>query len=153
MAMGKEDFDVAYTYFKQAIELEEDDDRKAEYYHSLGIITNKQKKFSESRQHALDAANLKPGWGEPYILIGNLYANSLNTCSDIKLPKAVFWVAVDMFVKAKQVDPSIADKANELINTYSGYFPNKEEAFFHNIIEGSTFKVECWINENTKVRF
>ena len=153
MAMGKEDYEAAYGYFNQAIEMETDNERKAEYYYSLAIITNKLKKYSESRQHALDAAKLKPNWGEPYILIGNLYANSMNICSDLKLPKAVFWVAVDMFAKAKQVDPSIADKANELINTYSEYFPNKEEAFFHNIIEGSDFKVECWINTTTKARF
>ncbi len=153
MAMGKEEYEVAYDYFTQAIEMETDNERKAEYHYSLGIIGNKLKKLSDARQHALEAAKLKPGWGEPYILIGNLYANSLNICSDLDLPKAVFWVAVDKFYKAKQVDPSVADKANDLIKTYSEYFPNKEEAFFYNIIDGSSYTVGCWINETTNVRF
>lgn len=153
MSIEKENFDLAYDYFKQAIELETDDDKKADYYYSLGIIANKRNDLAEAREHAQQAAELRADWGEPYILIGNLYAKSLDLCSDLTLPKSVFWVAVDKFIQAKNVDPDVASKADDLINTYSPYFPNKEDAFFHNIIEGSTYNVGCWINENTTVRF
>ena len=87
------------------------------------------------------------------MFIGQLYLESSSECADIALPKAIYWVAVDKFVKAKQVDPSLADKADKNISTYSTYFPNKEEAFFHGVKEGDKFKVECWINETTTARF
>ncbi len=32
--------------------------------------------------------------------------------------------------KARQVDPSIAEKAASLVATYSRYFPSKQEIFF-----------------------
>ena len=55
--------------------------------------------------------------------------------------------------KAKAVDPSIAKKANELINTYVHYFPAVEDIFFNGFEVGQDFTFdECWINETTKVR-
>jgi tetratricopeptide (TPR) repeat protein len=153
MSVEKENFSSAYDYFKQAIELETDDEKKADLYYSLGIVSNKLDKYTESRDYAIKALELRPKWGEPYILIGNLYANSKDRCTDLDLPSSIYWVAVDKFMKAKQVDPSVADKANDLIQTYSGYFPNKEEAFFREVHEGGTYTVRCWINERTKVRF
>ena len=58
-----------------------------------------------------------------------------------------------MFRKAKSVDPSLAEEANKLIDTYSQYYPKKEDAFFHNVTEGSSYTVGGWINRTTKVRF
>jgi len=60
--------------------------------------------------------------------------------------------AVDKFIKAKQVDPTVAEKANSRIATYSQYFPAVSDIFFVDLNEGDSFKVECWINETTKVR-
>ncbi len=56
-------------------------------------------------------------------------------------------------MKAKQVDPSVADEANNLIKTYSLHFPTKEDAFFRSIVDGATVKIGDWINETTKARF
>ncbi|NJM15698.1 MAG: hypothetical protein HC896_10315 [Bacteroidales bacterium] len=153
MSVEKGDFEKAYDYFKQATGLEQDDSKKADYYYGLGVVAGKLNKLSEARTYALEAAKLKDGWGDPYILIGNLYANSKDVCSGIKLPNSIYWAAADKFIKAKTVDPSIAEKVNSLINTYSQYFPNKEQAFFEGVNEGDAFLVECWINETTKARF
>ena len=57
------------------------------------------------------------------------------------------------FVKAKQVDPSVAGKANEYIERYSPHFPTKDEAFFRDITAGKSVKVGGWINETTTARF
>ena len=67
--------------------------------------------------------------------------------------RTVFWAAVDKFVKAKQVDPSVAAKANEYIERYSPHFPTKDEAFFRDITAGKSVKVGGWINETTTARF
>ena len=55
-------------------------------------------------------------------------------------------------VKARNVDPSIADEANKAIATYSSYFPTLERLFFNEIKEGSSYNVGCWIGETTIVR-
>ena len=50
------------------------------------------------------------------MIIGYLYASSNKECNANPLhAKAVFWAAVDKFQKAKEVDPSMASKANEMI--------------------------------------
>ena len=41
-------------------------------------------------------------------------------------------------MKAKQVDPSVAGKANEYIERYSPHFPTKDEAFFRDITAGKS---------------
>jgi hypothetical protein len=69
---------------------------------------------------------------------------------DPVLRKTVFWVAVDKFVKAKQVDSSCADEANELIRRYSPHFPSKDDMFFKpELNEGKSFFVGGWIGEST----
>ena len=69
------------------------------------------------------------------------------------LNKTVYWAAVDKFKKAKQVDPSVEAAANEYINTYSKYFPTKEERFdLPGEFSGSTYYVGGWIGETTSVR-
>jgi len=86
-------------------------------------------------------------------MIGDMYAASSKTCGGNDLEKkAVYWVAVDKYYKAKQVDPEIAELANSRIKSYSIYFPPREDIFFHNLNEGEEFMVECWINEKTTVR-
>ena len=66
--------------------------------------------------------------------------------------ETVYWVAVDKFIKAKSIDKTLTEKANKAIATYSKYFPNTESCFFNGVESGQRYKVECWINESTKVR-
>lgn len=157
LAQGKGMYEEAISYYNQAIEMEEDDLKKGDYYFSLAVSYSKIKERTKSRDAALKSAELKPEFGEPYILIGQLYAESKDLCtnSDSKnLPAAVYWAAVDKFVKAKSVDAGLEQRANDLIATYSKYYPNKEDAFFKGVKEGETYYVKgCWINESTKVRF
>jgi len=62
-------------------------------------------------------------------------------------------VAVDKFQKAKQVDSSVADEANELIRRYSPYFPSRDDIFFKpELQEGQSFFVGGWIGESTVCR-
>jgi len=64
----------------------------------------------------------------------------------------VTWVAIDQWNKAKSIDPSVSAEANKLINRYTQYMPTRADIFQRSIKEGSTYKVPCWIQENTKVR-
>ena len=64
----------------------------------------------------------------------------------------VVWVALDMWNKAKSLDPAAAPEANKFIRRYAQYMPNKEDIFIRGLKEGGTFKVPCWIQRNTVIR-
>lgn len=151
--LSKEQYDKAITYYKEAIDREEDPSKKADYLYQLGFITNAHlKQPQKARTYALEAIKLKPDWGEPYILIGDAYVGSKDCFTDEFEKTTIYWAAVDQFIKAKSVDTAVAEKANERISTYKKYFPDIETIFFYSLKEGDNYKVGCWINETTKVR-
>lgn len=153
--LKKQKYSKAAEYYKEAISHADSSDAKADYYFELAtIVGGKLGQNEASRSYAYKALSARPNWGAPYLLIGNLYAGSSKDCGEDEFhQRAVYWVAVDKFLKAKAVDPSCASKANKYINKYSDYFPNKETAFFNNVKDGDSFSVGCWINETTKARF
>lgn len=129
-------------------------ERAAQAYKYLAQICVVNKTFEQGRDYARKAAALNRNDGEPYIIIGTLYAESAKECGggDSFYSKVAYWAAVDQFVKAKSIDPSIAEKANKYISAYSQNFPKVEDIFFHGFEEGQEYMVECWINEKTTVR-
>lgn len=152
MLMKNLEYAKAIDYLKEGENLEDSEDRAdcflyiAECYRTL-------KNYSSARTYALKSAIERPTDGNPYIMIGDMYAASANTCGGNDLEKkAVYWVAVDKYYKAKQIDPEVAEVALDRIKSYSIYFPPKEDIFFHNLNEGDEFTVECWINEKTTIR-
>jgi tetratricopeptide (TPR) repeat protein len=153
LSVIKEDYNKATKYYKQAIEMEEDNKQKAKYYVELAEITYRElKKYSTAENYAEKAAQLNPESGQPYIALGNIYA-SANNCGENKFEKsALYWLAVDYYAKAKSVDPTVSEQANKYINMYSKYFPDQETVFFHGYQNGDTYTIKCWINKSTKVR-
>ncbi len=151
--LKKQDYKKSSFYYLKAVQADVDPATKAEYYYELALVTSRLNDKVQARNYALKAIDLNPKFGDAYILIGNLYAGSSTDCGDNEFAqKAVFWAAVDKYMKAKEVDPSVADQANELIGRYSQYFPNNENAFFYGFTDGQTYTVGCWINEKTTVR-
>lgn len=142
----------AEKYYKEAIELEEVDSKKADMYYELGLLYyNILKNYPASRSAARSALAIDPNYGKAYMLIGRLYAAT--SCGETAFEKkSVNWLIVDQFIKAKSVDPSVADEANELIGRYSSRFPTLEEVFWLNFSEGQTVTIGCWINESTTIR-
>lgn len=142
----------AIPYMEDATKME-DTDKVADAYIFLAQAYKALGNFSKARSVALKGIDLRSGWGEPYIFIGDLYAISANDCGDNDLTKKVaYWAAVDKYYKAKQVDPSLTEEADKRIRTYSVYFPPAEVLFFYNMNEGDSYTVGCWINETTTVR-
>ncbi len=150
----KRDYIKSSDYFKKAIELEKNSETKASYYYQLSLIEMSEfKNLPRAKEYALKAAELKTNWGEPYLLIGKVYAASSKNIGENEFEQsAVFWAAVDMFNKAKNVDPNISAKANEEISKYSVYYPSQEEIFFNGYEIGEKYEVKGWINETTTVR-
>ena len=144
----------ALKFFKEAYEKEQDPNKKAEFYYNAAYISYLKNNYLESRSLARKAIEYKGNFGKPYILIARLYAGSYASCGTEDFEKAaVYWVAVDKLIKAKNVDPACEKEANELIIKYKKKFPNKEIGFMKLIYEGNVYKVNCWIQENTSARY
>ncbi|MGC9343614.1 MAG: tetratricopeptide repeat protein, partial [Bacteroidales bacterium] len=102
---------------------------------------------------AMDAAEHKPGWGEPYFVAANSIVEGIKNCNLDPFDKqAAFWLAADYAYKAKVVEPKVTDQANELIAQYRSNYPSVEETFFRSLKEGDSFQIGCWINETTTVK-
>ncbi len=151
--LSDKEYDKAISYLGEATKSENLDWAHQSYIY-LAQIMNMNKNYEKGREYARKAYNLDKSNGEPFIIIGQLYAASAKDCgSGDFFSKTAFWAAVDQFEKAKSVDPSLASKANELINSYSHYFPTVESIFFNGFEEGQDFSLDnCWIKETTKVR-
>lgn len=145
--------DIAVKYYTQAIELAVDKLEKAKYYLEIADVTRRKGDFPKAKSYALKSIELDPTSGLPYIIIGNIYAASNESCSDKEFEqKAVYWAAVDKFVKAKSIDPELTNDANKYIDAYRPHFPDTETIFFNGFKQGDTYTVKCWINETTTVR-
>lgn len=144
-------FTEAARYFEQAI-ASENNDRVYRAYRNLAFCYQNVGSFSRARDAARRAAQVDPTSGEPYLIIAQIYAESSRQFSGEIESKAVFWAAVDKCQRAKQVDPSIADRANSFIGIYSQHFPSRETIFFNDLTEGSSYTVGGWINETTTIR-
>ena len=155
MYVKKGDYLIAMDYFNNAVKLQTDNVELAQYYLEMAEVEYRQfKNYSKARTLALKAASARPNWGKPFILIGDLYASSSKMCGDGSSieSKSVFWAAEDKYRKAKTVDPSVAEIANQKIGTYKKYYPKKEDLFFEGKEAGQAYTVGCWIGESTTVR-
>jgi len=145
----------AIECFKEKAANETDTNKKAKYTLLVAKIYYAHlKNFPQARKYALDAAKIRGSWGEPYLLIGRMYASSGPLCGSGRGWKSqvVVWPALDMWYKAKSIDPAAAKEANKFINRYSQYMPNKEDIFIRNLKAGDTYFVPCWIQRSTKIR-
>mgnify|MGYP000447562827 CR=1 FL=1 len=135
--------------------LETDPSSKAEDYYMIAVINLDQKNYSKAREYAKKAAATNTSYGQPYILIGQMYAATVKNVfpNDGVLARAAYNVAIDQWEKAKQVDESCVEEANKLIGTYRAHLPSTEEIFMHPDLEkGKSFTVGGWIGETTRIR-
>ena len=150
--MEKGQTDKALGYFKQAVEHETSSYKKAGYLLQIAQAYSKKGSKVEARNYAYKAIGFAPTMGRAYLLISSLYATSANSCGDDILSKRmVFVAALNMAVKAKNVDPSISTLANKFISNYSSNLPTKKDIFVAGQKSGAPFKIGCWINETVRV--
>lgn len=129
-------------------------------YYNMGIAQQRMGSFSQAREFFQQALDVKEDFGQAYIAIGDLYARAVSECGGSEMKrndKAVYWLAVDTYQRAKQVDSSVEATANSKINNYSQYYPNQEDIFYRDDwTEGESFRIDygcySWINRSTVVR-
>ncbi|MGQ1787087.1 tetratricopeptide repeat protein [Saccharicrinis sp. GN24d3] len=155
MFVKKGDFTKAAEYYHKAIVICDDNEAQSTYNYELAVLEfAHNKNYQKARQYAREAISLHGDWGKPYLLLGNIYAAGSKNYGKNDFEQAtVYWVAIDNFSKARQIDPECAAEAEKQIALYSKYIPDQETGFFHGLQEGDSYKLGAWINESTKVRF
>lgn len=133
---------------------------QAQDYFNRGQAYEQLNNFAQARQEYRQAINLQEDFGEAYVAIGDLYTQAVNECSGSQLErddKAVYWVAVDKYRQAIQVDSSVESVAESKIQSYRKVFPTQEDIFYRESWqEGEPVTIDfgcySWINESTTVR-
>lgn len=145
----------AETYYKEAIDLQEDESKKADLYFELGLLYyNHMDQYSTAKSYALKALSIDPNYGRAYKLIAQIYISVAPNCGENTFEKqCVYWAVVDKLLQARNVDPDIADEVNPMIAKYTAKFPSKQDAFFYGVTAGQSVTINCWIGETTTARF
>ncbi len=149
----------ALRKFDEGIEKERaganDSEKLANYHFYMASIQFRQlDRYSAARENARTAARYKPNWGQPYMLIGDMYAATSSSCgSDAFERQLAIIAAIDKYSYARSIDSDVASEASSKIGRYSAFLPEKEEAFMRKINEGDAMTVPCWIGETVRVRF
>ena len=151
MSIAKSKYSDAIEFAKKAILMEEVANQKAIYYLGLADAYRNAGSFALARNAVYSALELRSGWGEAYLNLGNIYISGAKKCSDDFETSTVYWVAVDAFIQAIS-DEDTKARASKSINTYSKYFPNKEACFFNGVEAGKSHTIGCWINKTTNAR-
>lgn len=148
-SLQNSDIDKAIDYFTQAIELFETNEQKVQPYYMLGLAYQLKGNYSESRTAANNVLKIKPNFGKAYLLIGDLYAMSASRCSE-DIPFATSWAAADKYNRAAAVDPSVAEDAASKRSKLK--YPSITDKHARGLTDGASYRVGCWIQENTTVR-
>ncbi|MDH3651481.1 MAG: hypothetical protein OEQ53_17495 [Saprospiraceae bacterium] len=148
------DFEGAIDKYATALEGETDPDKRAQYYFNIASIEfRKLGRLQSARSSALKAAELRSGWGQPYLLIGDIYAKAAKSCGgDAWGQRIVILAALDKYLYARSIDGAVQEEANRKIGIYSSNKPSKDDAFMRGFKAGQEISTGCWIAERTILR-
>jgi tetratricopeptide (TPR) repeat protein len=148
----RNDLAGASKYLKEAVDLCEGCADKVRYLLKAGQVASAAGNHGLARSYANQVLGIEPKNGDAIMLVGNAIAAQAGGCEP---PEAwgAYWLAYDYYQRAKTLDPSVADKANERMASSAARFPTQSEAFFHQLTDGQAYQVTCGgLNESTTVR-
>lgn len=151
-AYKKGDYETAVKYFEEALSMETDNAKKAEMAYAAAGAMFGAKKWSQVRSYCYKALSFNENYGNAYILLATAYGSNPRWSDEPALNKCTYYVVLDKLQKAKSVDPSVTDQANELIKTYSAHVPEIKDLFMLGYKAGDRITVEGWIGESTTIR-
>lgn len=147
-------FSEAVAKYQEAIEAEQNPEKKAGYYFSMASIQfRKLSQYTTARTSAYKAAELRQNWGRPYMLIGDMYAKGSRGCGDDWNQRLAVLAAMEKYRYAKNVDSSVEDEANEKVALYSKSKPTQDMGFMRGKSSGDRVTVGCWIGESVTLSY
>lgn len=164
-ARSNANYETSIKYYKEAMDKASTDKERATISLNISEAYLNQDQLRQARRFARQAIDYNGNWGDPYIQIADIYARSVNQCTqDRKMErkdKVIYWLVLDYLDRARQTDPNTANEVERKYKSYKPVTPTTEEKFFWQppLEEGQSFKIdsslmECygWINETTTVR-
>jgi tetratricopeptide (TPR) repeat protein len=159
-AAANANYTEAIKFYKEAVDKAETDDQRKQL--DLKIADNyiNVEDLKKAREYARAASKIDPNWGQPYLKMAKIYSQAVSSCGKIEREdKVVYWLVLDYLEKAKRVDPSTTNFANQQIKSIGAVTPTTEEMFFKGWQAGASIEVDgtlkkCydWIKETTTVR-
>lgn len=151
VAYNKKDTQKAIKFFNESADLHTDKNEKAKVYYMMASNIYATSNKSQARSYAEKALQAKPSFGKAYLLIAQLYANSVNDCGSTPFEKrSVNWLAAQMARKAGQVDSSLKSTAESAASSYEQRAPSKADIFTEGMA-GKTVQFSCWIGKSITV--
>ncbi len=152
---NKKEYDKAFEYYDQALNLEESAHEKSLYATraaGTALLAENPRKAADYARKAI-SNNDKNGFA--YLTLGQAYAAGANGCDGF-IKQALFWLVVDNLTKARSLmedQPDQIERINEMIAAYTKYFPSTEDIFMETLKPGDSFTVNCgWVSGTTTVR-
>ncbi len=141
------DIEGGFEYYNKAIELADDDKKKADIYYDMAIQEVKRKRKVSARSYAMKAAAADQSVAsKSYKLVGDLYLGSFSDCKkgERKVEdRAVYIAAYNMYKKAGN---------KKMMDAAEAQFPSIDDIFTETYEEGQTIQVGCWIKEAVTIR-
>lgn len=147
-------YSKAVDYFKEASNLEIDPKKSAADQMRIASSYLKLGSSGAAKSAALRAASLRKGWGDPYILIAQIYASVSESCGKNAFEKrAVYWASINKLEYARSIDSDVSSKASRLIESYKKQLPDKGISFQQGHSGGESYSIGCIVNETVTVKF
>lgn len=141
----------AINYYNQAVELETNESKKADYLFAIAENYRSKGSYSTARSYYNKVLAIKPGKGICYLRIADMYAKSSNDCgSSVFEKRAINWRAAEMAEKAARVDAGIASTARAAASSYRQRAPSKSDIFSEGMA-GKTVTFNCWVGGSVRV--
>ena len=141
----------AINYYNQAVELETNLNKAADYTFAIAENYRKRGSYSNARSNYYKVLEQKPSKGICYLRIADMYSKSSNDCGGSVFEKrAINWKAAEMADRAARVDASVAATARATAESYRGRAPSKSDIFAEGMA-GKVITINCWIGGSVKV--
>lgn len=157
MKYSQGQYQESISHYESALNLAKNATAKRDINYEIAQVYKEQGNLRQARSYARAALKQDNKFADAYMLIANIYASAVQQSGSMEREdRAVYWLVLDYYERAKQVDPSVASRVNRAIETYREYIPAQEDLFFKNWKPGQSYKVDygsySWINETTTVR-
>ncbi|MDG2245542.1 MAG: hypothetical protein P8L71_04205 [Flavobacteriales bacterium] len=140
-------YSESLKYLEEAAEMCTDCSDQEIYLLKAGQVASVLKQSGKARSYASKVLKINPKSGEAYLLHGD--AISGMSVSDEFGGRSVYWLATDYYNRAKNVDSSLADRANKKIGNAKKQYPTVEDVFTAGLKKGASYTV---FGESTTIR-
>ncbi len=155
------EYDKATQYLTDALAAETDDEARETLLGRLALIQMAAGNMNKAADFAKQAIAISDDDdhdnGIALFILAQAYASSASSCEGFDA-QAIYWVAYDTIGQAlssfSSAEQSYIEPSKAMQSSYRSFFPSAEEAFFQELKEGDTYRVNCGLARgvNTHVR-